>query len=126
MEYFIDDNKNAYLKETPIDAIVPILEGGFGTNCISVIDKPRYIYVYLTIDNFDECKRDDLYIKILLVGDMKFVHNKEYKCNGDGYIVVKPKKRRMKFSVKVTPDGFGTSTVSFKPLYLVNNKEGML
>ena len=120
MEYFTDKDTNIYLKDAPISAVTPILEGGFGTNYISVINKPKYIHVYLTIDNFDDCKRDDLHIRVLLVGNMKFVHNKGYKCNGDDYIIVKPKKRRMKFSVKVMPDGFGTSTVSFKPLYLVN------
>lgn len=126
MEYFIDENKVVYLKDVPIFAATPILEGGFGTNCISVIDKSKYTYVYLTIDNFDDCKREDLYIRVSLIGSMKFVHNKGYKCNGDDYIIVKPNKRKMKFSVKVTPDGFGTSTVSFKPLYLLNDKEEIL
>ena len=122
MEYFIDGNNVPYLKDTPVDTIAPILTGGFGTDLISVIDKPRYIYVYLTIDNFDKCKRDDLFIRVMLVGKMRFVNNKGYQCNGDDYIIVKAKKRRMKFSVKVTPDS-GSSTVYFKPLYLVNSDD---
>lgn len=124
MEYFIDNNNDVYLKDTPIFAVSPILEGGFGIDSISVNGKHKYTYVYLTIDNFEESKRDDLHIRVVIVGKIQFVHNKDYKCNGDDYIIVKPKKRKMKFSVKVTPES-GKSTVYFKPLYLVDKEEAV-